>query len=80
MAQLHPSVVSQSRHVPTTSGQDPLPRVQQNQEQRSHYDPPIKVTIMGQLPTYGTAVYDYGPKDEYEDPRLQLLSSRLTSM
>ncbi|RKK50826.1 hypothetical protein BFJ69_g18000 [Fusarium oxysporum] len=79
MAQPHPSLVSQSRHVPTTSGQNPLPRVQK-QEQRSHYDPPIKVTIMGQLPAYGTAVYDYGPKYEYEDPSLQLLSGRLASM
>ncbi|EXL39616.1 hypothetical protein FOCG_17776 [Fusarium oxysporum f. sp. radicis-lycopersici 26381] len=79
MAQPHPSLASQSRHVPTTSGQNPLPRVQK-QEQRSHYDPPIKVTIMGQLPTYGTAVYDYGPKYEYEDPSLQLLSGRLASM
>ncbi|EGU84359.1 hypothetical protein FOXB_05127, partial [Fusarium oxysporum f. sp. conglutinans Fo5176] len=79
MAQPHPSLVSQSRHVPTTSGQNPLPRVQK-QEQRSHYDPPTKVTIMGQLPAYGTAVYDYGPKYEYEDPSLQLLSGRLASM
>ncbi|KAF4979709.1 hypothetical protein FZEAL_4137 [Fusarium zealandicum] len=57
------------------------PPAQPQQEQWSHYDPPIEVTTIGQLPAYGTAVYDlYGPKIEFDDPTMQLPSSRLASL
>ncbi|KAI3573376.1 hypothetical protein IWW34DRAFT_886370 [Fusarium oxysporum f. sp. albedinis] len=51
------------------------------QEQWSNYDLQIQVTTIGQLPAYGTAVYDpYGPKIEVNDPPMQLPSSRLASL
>ncbi|EXK77203.1 hypothetical protein FOQG_18087 [Fusarium oxysporum f. sp. raphani 54005] len=51
------------------------------QEKWSNYDLPIEVTAIGQLPAYGTAVYDfYGPKIEVDDPSIQLPSSRLASL
>ncbi|KAG7403481.1 hypothetical protein Forpe1208_v016429 [Fusarium oxysporum f. sp. rapae] len=63
------SVVSQPQHIPATTGQYAPTSGQPHQEQWSHYDPPIKVTTIGQLPAYGTTVHDiYGPKIEFEDP------------
>ncbi|KAH7247308.1 uncharacterized protein BKA55DRAFT_514583 [Fusarium redolens] len=51
------------------------------QEKWSNDDLPIEVTAIGQLPVYGTTVYDpYGPKIEVDDPSMQLPSSRLGSL
>ena len=37
----------------------------------------MEVTTIGQLPAYGTGVYDLcGPKIEFDDPTMQLPSSR----
>ncbi|EXK23314.1 hypothetical protein FOMG_19905 [Fusarium oxysporum f. sp. melonis 26406] len=59
--------------------QQPMSQVQQGK--RSNYDLPIEVTSIGQLPAYGTAVYDfYGPKIEVDDPSMQLPSSRFASL
>ncbi|KAH7228564.1 uncharacterized protein BKA55DRAFT_667889 [Fusarium redolens] len=74
-------VFSQPQHIPATTGHYAPTSGQPHQEQWSHYDPPIEATTIGQLPAYGTAVYDiYGPKIEFEDPYLQLPISRLASM
>lgn len=55
-------------------------RAHAQQEQWPQYDPPMEVTTIGQLPIYGTAVYDfYGPKIEFDDPTMQLPSSRLAT-
>ncbi|KAF5565023.1 zinc finger protein [Fusarium phyllophilum] len=81
MAQPQQPVVSQAQHIPPTAGHYAPPSAHPQQEQWPHYDPPIEVTTIGQLPAYGTAIYDiYGPKIEFEDPSLQLPSSRLASM
>ncbi|CAJ0552904.1 Ff.00g009820.m01.CDS01 [Fusarium sp. VM40] len=81
MAQPHQPVVSQAQHIPATTEHYPPPPVHSQQEHWPHYDPPIEVTTIGQLPAYGTGVYDmYGPKIEFDDPSLQLPSSRLASM
>ncbi|KAM0349740.1 hypothetical protein ACHAPU_003569 [Fusarium lateritium] len=81
MAQPHQPVVSQAHHVTSTTEHYPPPPVHSQQEQWPQYDPPIEVTTIGQLPAYGTGVYDmYGPKIEFDDPSLQLPSSRLASM
>ncbi|KAH7179664.1 uncharacterized protein B0J16DRAFT_174784 [Fusarium flagelliforme] len=81
MAHPQQPVVSQSQHMPATTEHYPPPSAHPQQEQWSHYDPPIEVTTIGQLPAYGSAVYDiYAPKLEFEDPSLQLPSSRLASM
>ncbi|EKJ74805.1 hypothetical protein NXS19_001834 [Fusarium pseudograminearum] len=74
-------VVSQPQHMSTTTEHYPPPSAHPQQEQWSNYDPPIEVTTIGQLPAYGSAVYDiYAPKLEFDDPSLQLPSSRLASM
>ncbi|KAF4973757.1 hypothetical protein FSARC_65 [Fusarium sarcochroum] len=82
MAQPQQPVVSQAQHIhtPTTEHYAHAPAHPQ-QEQWSHYDPPIEVTTIGQLPAYGSAVYDlYAPKIEFDDPSMQLPSSRLASL
>jgi len=47
------------------------------------YQPPVEVTTIGQIPTYGAGgVYDPwgGPKLEFEDPSMQMPSARIESM
>jgi len=45
------------------------------------YQPPVEVATIGQLPAYGTSVYDpWGPKIEFEDPSMQLPSARIENM
>lgn len=45
------------------------------------YQSPVEVATIGQLPTYGSGVYDpWGPKIEFEDPSMQLPSARIASM
>ncbi|KAL4727378.1 hypothetical protein ACLX1H_006290 [Fusarium chlamydosporum] len=81
MAQPQQAVVSQPQHMSATTEHYHAPPSHPQQEQWSHYDPPIEVTTIGQLPAYGSAVYDiYAPKIEFDDPSLQLPSSRLASM
>ncbi|KXH42938.1 hypothetical protein CNYM01_12978 [Colletotrichum nymphaeae SA-01] len=46
------------------------------------YQAPVEVATIGQLPTYGSGVYDPwgGPKIEFEDPSMQLPSARIENM
>ncbi|KAK4453057.1 hypothetical protein QBC34DRAFT_446487 [Podospora aff. communis PSN243] len=45
------------------------------------YQPPVEVATIGQLPAYGSSVYDpWGPKIEFEDPSMQLPSARIENM
>lgn len=45
------------------------------------YQAPVEVATIGQLPTYGSGVYDpWGPKIEFEDPSMQLPSARIANM
>ncbi|KAL7755449.1 hypothetical protein ACKLNR_014547 [Fusarium oxysporum f. sp. zingiberi] len=77
MAQSNFPVVFQSQYTQATIGQDPLPRVQQKQEQWLPYHQRIKDTASGQLSVhYG----NYGPTYVYEDPFPRLSSTRLASM
>lgn len=76
------SVANQSRpnHLSSVD-QYQQPPNHQNAEQWYQCHPPIEVTTIGQLPPYGTGVYDiYGPKIEFDDPSMQLPSSRLESL
>ncbi|RYC78445.1 hypothetical protein BFJ63_vAg18682, partial [Fusarium oxysporum f. sp. narcissi] len=82
MGQFPQPVASQAQpiHAPAADHSHQKP-VQTQQEQWSNYDLPIEVTTIGQLPVYGTTVYDpYGPKIEVDDPSMQLPSSRLGSL
>ncbi|KAJ6439582.1 C2H2 finger domain-containingprotein [Purpureocillium lavendulum] len=46
------------------------------------YQPPVEVATIGQLPPFGSGVYDLygGPKMEFDDPTMQLPSSRIETM
>jgi len=45
------------------------------------YQPPVEVTTIGQLPAYGSSVFDHwGQKIEFEDPSMQLPSARIENM
>jgi hypothetical protein len=81
MSQFQQPVASQAQpvHAPAASHSHQK-SVQAQQEQCSNYDLPIEVRTIGQLQTYGTAVYNpYGAEIEVGDPSMQLPSSRLTS-
>ncbi|KJZ80467.1 hypothetical protein HIM_00317 [Hirsutella minnesotensis 3608] len=62
----------------------------QSQQQQPHgeteawyqYQPPVEVATIGQLPPFGSGVYDLygGPKIEFDDPSMQLPSSRIETM
>ncbi|EXK24444.1 KRAB domain-containing zinc finger protein [Fusarium oxysporum f. sp. melonis 26406] len=82
MSQSQPPVASQAHPLHAPAADHPPQKSAQAQlEQWSTNDPPIEVTTIGQLPAYGTAVYDpYGPKIEVDDPSMQLPSSRLASL
>lgn len=47
-----------------------------------HYQPPVEVATIGQIPAFGSGVYDMysGPKIEFDDPTMQLPSSRVETM
>ncbi|KAL6411283.1 hypothetical protein AUP68_04985 [Ilyonectria robusta] len=75
----------QQQHAPSYTLQAASPVESQTaQPQEEHwpqYQPPIEVTTIGQLPAYGTGVYDLcGPKIEFDDPTMQLPSSRLENL
>ncbi|TDZ23285.1 Zinc finger protein 143 [Colletotrichum orbiculare MAFF 240422] len=45
------------------------------------YQAPVEVATIGQIPTYGSGVYDpWGPKIEFEDPSMQLPSARIENL
>lgn len=53
----------------------------QPEEHWPQYQAPMEVATIGQLPAYGTGVYDLcGPKLEFDDPTMQLPSSRLETI
>ncbi|KAL6405964.1 hypothetical protein AUP68_10519 [Ilyonectria robusta] len=71
---------AQQNQTPTTENYH-QPAAQSQEEHWPQYQPPIEVTTIGQLPAYGTGVYDLcGPKIEFDDPTMQLPSSRLESL
>ncbi|KAH7124285.1 hypothetical protein EDB81DRAFT_890382 [Dactylonectria macrodidyma] len=71
---------AQQNQTPTTENYH-QPAAQSQEEHWPQYQPPIEVTTIGQLPVYGTGVYDLcGPKIEFDDPTMQLPSSRLESL
>ncbi|KAL6405513.1 hypothetical protein AUP68_11271 [Ilyonectria robusta] len=82
MIQAQQPVASQAQQnqTPTTENYH-QPAAQSQEEHWPQYQPPTEVTTIGQLPAYGTGVYDLcGPKIEFDDPTMQLPSSRLESL
>ncbi|KAF4415725.1 KRAB domain-containing zinc finger [Fusarium acutatum] len=82
MSQSQPPVASQAQRLYAPAADHPPQNYAQAQlEQWSTNDPPIEVTTIGQVPAYGTVVYDPdGPKIEVDDPSMELPSSRLASL
>ncbi|KAK2042855.1 hypothetical protein LZ31DRAFT_469525 [Colletotrichum somersetense] len=61
----------------------PTPQAQPEEYWNSvPYQAPVEVATIGQLPTYGSGVYDPwgGPKIEFEDPSMQLPSARIENL
>ncbi|KAL6405797.1 hypothetical protein AUP68_10936 [Ilyonectria robusta] len=82
MSQAQQPVTSQAQQnqTPTTENYH-QPAAQSQEEHWPQYQPPIEATTIGQLPAYGPGVYDlYGPKIEFDDPTMQLPSSRIESL
>ena len=94
MAQQTP-VMSQPPQAQAVQQQSqPQPQAAPEQYQQQHgqaeeqqwyngvaYQPPVEVATIGQIPAYGSNVYDpWGPKIEFEDPSMQLPSARIESM
>ncbi|OAA70362.1 Zinc finger, C2H2-type/integrase, DNA-binding protein [Cordyceps fumosorosea ARSEF 2679] len=58
------------------------PSPQAESEQWYQYQAPVEVATIGQLPAYGSGIYDLygGPKIEFDDPSMQLPSSRIAAI
>ncbi len=47
----------------------------------SAYQAPVEVTTIGQIPAYGSGVYEpWGPKMDFDDATMQLPSVRIENM
>lgn len=61
--------------------QPPPPHQEEQWYNGVAYQAPVEVATIGQMPPYGSGVYDpWAIKTEYEDPSMQLPSARLESM
>jgi hypothetical protein len=79
--QNQPQQQPQQHASPEHQYQPAQPRDEQSWYNGVQYQPPVEVTTIGQIPTYGSAVYDpWGPKMEFEDPSMQLPSARIENM
>ncbi|KAH8178299.1 zinc finger, c2H2 type domain-containing protein [Sarocladium implicatum] len=66
--------------TPNGSYHQPSPPIEA--EPWYQYQPPIEVTTIGQLPVFGSGVFDMygGPKIEFEDPSMQMPSARVDTL
>lgn len=64
------------------SRNDQYPSPQAESDQWYQYQAPVEVATIGQIPAYGSGIYDLyaGPKLEFDDPTMQLPSSRIEAM
>lgn len=84
-----PQHMSQSQQqIPAVQHQPPTPEPYREPEPQPEpepwyqYQPPVEVTTIGQLPPFGSGIYDLygGPKLDFEDPSMPLPSSRVENM
>ncbi|EXV05359.1 zinc-finger double domain protein [Metarhizium robertsii] len=70
------NMVPYAQQMPQTQGSQP------ENEWGYHYQSPVEVATIGQIPAYGSGVYDMysGLKIEFDDPTMQLPSSRVETM
>ncbi|KAJ6788465.1 hypothetical protein PWT90_10776 [Aphanocladium album] len=66
----------------THGANEHYPSPQAETEQWYQYQAPVEVATIGQLPAYGSGIYDLygGPKIEFDDPSMQLPSSRIAAI
>ncbi|KAJ2966264.1 hypothetical protein NQ176_g10231 [Zarea fungicola] len=66
----------------TQVANEPYPSPAAETEQWYQYQAPVEVATIGQLPAYGSGIYDLysGPKIEFDDPSMQLPSSRIAAI
>ncbi|KAF4510944.1 hypothetical protein G6O67_002789 [Ophiocordyceps sinensis] len=89
----HPGAYALPEPSPVEQSHPMVPYSQamgQPQQQPSHHEPeawyqyqaPVEVATIGQLPPFGSGIYDLygGPKLEFDDPTMQLPSSRIETM
>lgn len=83
-------MVSYAQQMPQSASQPQPPMAVQAQQTSPHseheqwyqYQAPVEVATIGQLPPFGSGVYDLygGAKIEFDDPSMQLPSSRIETM
>ncbi|KAJ3472556.1 hypothetical protein NLG97_g10895 [Lecanicillium saksenae] len=66
----------------TQGATEHYPSPQTETDQWYQYQAPVEVATIGQLPAYGSGIYDLygGPKIEFDDPSMQLPSSRIAAI
>ncbi|ODA81000.1 hypothetical protein RJ55_03960 [Drechmeria coniospora] len=82
-AQQMPQAIGQPQPPPVQSTPDQYqPPSQPEPEAWYQYQSPVEVATIGSLPPFGSAEYDLfaGPKIEFDDPSMQLPSSRIETM
>jgi metal regulatory transcription factor 1 len=59
----------------------PAPTPEEHWYSSVPYQPPTEIVTIGQIPSYGSGVYDpWATKIEFEDPSMQMPSARIESM
>ena len=76
----YPNQISQQPSNQGANEQYPSPQAEADQWYQ--YQAPVEVATIGQIPAYGSGIYDLyaGPKLEFDDPSMQLPSSRIETM
>jgi hypothetical protein len=79
MVQYTNQISQQPSHQGTN---DQYPSPQTETDQWYQYHTPVDVATIGQIPAYGSGIYDLyaGPKLEFDDPSMQFPSSRIETM
>ena len=82
LARANHALPMRAAHSTTPNGSYPQPSPPIETEPWYQYQPPIEVTTIGQLPVFGSGVFDmYGaPKIEFEDPSMQMPSARVDTL
>ncbi|KAK2593371.1 hypothetical protein QQS21_008946 [Conoideocrella luteorostrata] len=77
-----PTVEQQNNMVSYTQQMQQAHGPQPESEWGYQYQPPVEVATIGQIPAFGTGVYDMysGHKIEFDDPTMQLPSSRVETI
>jgi metal regulatory transcription factor 1 len=71
----------QAQMAPPAPQPQPAPPSEEQWYSGVPYQPPTEIVTIGQIPSYGSAVYDpWAAKLEFEDPSMQMPSARIEAM